>query len=272
MKFPSDWDKPSEDNIERCKLFKYGEFKGTSLKYRFFVPERAGGEVLSDSHESSDTKLPLVLYLHGADGFGKDNESQLTIHDIGTFLVDERVQSKYPCLVLAPQTSGSMHWSVPSVRKSLQELVESFAKSNNVDTNRIYVYGYSAGGAGTLGLIKEYPEFYAAAISICGATSGNGIERLKETPLYMVHALDDIIVQASYGYDDSKKGKFSHYGSKDIWRRFNGTKGYDLQYDEYPELWMKEHYNANAHCTWVIVSDFNRNERILKWLFSHKRK
>ena len=261
MKFPKDWDRPSEANAARCSLFKKDIFEGkrATLPYRYFVPSGANGP------------LPLVLYLHGADGFGTDNGIHLSVHDIGTFLADSAIQKEHPCYILAPQTSGTRHWSVPAVRETVIDLTQRFILSHNVDKERVYVYGYSAGGAGTLGLLKEYPDFFAAAISICGATSGNNIDNIVRTPLYMVHALDDIIVQPVYGNSRTLKGKFSHYGSKDIWSEFHGTEGFDLRYDEYPAGWMKEHYDVNPHCTWVIVSDPKRNKSIIKWLFSHRR-
>ena len=99
MKLPPDWDEPSQENKDLCDKFIYETFdySGT-LPYRLYVPD------------SSD-KVPIVLYLHGADAYGDDNELQLTMHDIGTIFVRDEWQRQHPCYVLAPQCNVGTRWS-----------------------------------------------------------------------------------------------------------------------------------------------------------------
>ncbi len=286
MRIPADWDKPGEDNAALCELFQYGAYEDPSMKikYRYFVPRGAAGASIGGMRPLQGAKaaeenirletgeFPLVLYLHGADAFGNDNEAQIAMHDVGTMFARPYIQEPHPCFVLAPQTRGSRHWSSENVSFALQSAVLDFVKKHQeIDKRRIYVYGYSAGGAGTLRLIKRFTDYYAAAISICGATGGAFIEKLLDTPLYMIHAADDEIVRSTYG--ESRFEGPSHYGSRDIYERFKnasiGGKPYDIKYVEYPAGWMKENYGINPHCTWVPVSDANRNQELVEWLFSH---
>ena len=155
-----DWDSPSKDNARLCSKFEYDEFLGLgrSLKYRYFKPD-------------TDKKVPLVLYLHGADACGKDNETPLALHDIGTMFARDEWQKNNPCYILAPQYKKSSHWLAGNVLEVVQTIVDQkIEKEGNIDTDRLYVYGYSAGGIGTFELIKKYPDRYAGAIPICGAT------------------------------------------------------------------------------------------------------
>ena len=38
--------------------------------------------------------VPLVIFLHGADAIGRDNEAQLAMHDIGTMFADAGGEAK----------------------------------------------------------------------------------------------------------------------------------------------------------------------------------
>ena len=60
------------------------------LCYRLFPPHSTG------------EKLPLVLYLHGADAIGQDNIAQLNSKNAYSFTTTT-AQTQHPCYVLAPQ-------------------------------------------------------------------------------------------------------------------------------------------------------------------------
>lgn len=250
MKLPPDWDKPSPDNKEICDKFTYGTFDYSGeLPYRLFVPDAAA-------------KVPLVVYLHGADAYGNDNELQLTMHDIGTVFARDDWQKEHPCFVLAPQCDLGRHWSgfldCSRVIALVKELITQYT---NIDPQRLYIYGYSAGGVGTLGFIKYNPEFFAAAVSICGATGREDLVALTSTPLWMIHAADDQIVKASYR---SKGGSIVHMGSRDIYEVLKGVHK-DIHYTEYKPGAMKETFGINPHCSWVPAG---QDKAVKEWLFS----
>ena len=260
MLLPPNWDKPDPGNVKLCAKFSRKVYNGSigSLNYRYYEPGTA-----------NDKPLPLVIYLHGADAAGDDNELQLSMHDIGTFLVRDDMARRYPCHILAPQYGEMKHWAMPEVKDLLWDLIDDTIKKHPcIDISRIHIYGYSAGGVGTLRLIKERPGFFASALSICGATGSWNIENLKKTPLYMVHAADDTIVRSTYR--TKATGFPGNYGSADIYDRFGGEHK-DIYYDEYPPGFMEEHFGVNPHCSWVAVSD-TRSLKIWEWLFSKKLK
>jgi predicted peptidase len=190
------------------------------------------------------------------------------MHDIGTYPARDDMQSRHPCYILAPQYGEMKHWAMPEIRGPLWELLtDTIDSHNDIDRNRIYVYGYSAGGVGLLKLLKEHPGFFAAAVSICGATGLNDIDNLLKTPLWMVHAADDTIVKSTYRTDRLREP--ANLGSADIYAHFAGAesvKGSELRYTEYPAGYMQEHFGVNPHCSWVAVSDPG-NREIWDWMF-----
>ncbi|MCR4807497.1 MAG: prolyl oligopeptidase family serine peptidase [Lachnospiraceae bacterium] len=260
MLLPPNWDKAGADNERLCARFEKRSYSknGRTLFYRIFKPG-LGGRGL----------LPLVIYLHGADAAGDDNELQLNMHDIGTFLARDDMSARFPACVLAPQYGPMMHWGMPEVRDLLWELIANTLDNDpGLDRTRVYIYGYSAGGVGTFRLIKEHPDFFAAALTICGATGSWGIDNLTKIPLYMVHAADDNIVRSTYrtGRSDNP----GNLGSADIYERFKNASR-DIHYREYPAGFMESRYNVNPHCSWVAVSD-TRSLDLWEWLFSKRRK
>ncbi|MBQ3795495.1 MAG: prolyl oligopeptidase family serine peptidase [Butyrivibrio sp.] len=251
MKLPSDWDNPSPDNKRICDKFSYEKYEycGT-LPYRLFVPECV-------------KSVPLVAFLHGADAFGEDNELQLSMHDIGTVFASDDWQKKHLCYVLAPQCKRGRYWSGLIDGDRVCALVkELLARFDNIDPKRVYIYGYSAGGVGTLEIIKYHPKLFAAAVSICGATGERDLNALTRTPLWLIHAEDDLIVKASY---KKESGVSSHLGSRDIYKVLKGVHP-DLHYTEYKAGELKEKYGLNPHCSWVLAG---KDEQVKEWLFSH---
>ncbi len=155
MKLPPDWDEPSRDNKDLCDKFIYETFdySGT-LSYRLYVP---------DSYDM----VPLILYLHGADAYGDDNELQLTMHDIGTTFARNEWQRQHPCYILAPQCNVGTRWSSLITQNRVCALIKFLReKYSNIDDRRIYIYGYSAGGVGCFEILKLHPDIFTAVGSL----------------------------------------------------------------------------------------------------------
>ena len=252
MKLPPDWDEPSLENKRICDRFLYEmyEYSGT-LPYRLFVPD-------------CEERVPLVVFLHGADAYGDDNELQLSMHDIGTVFASEDWQKLHPCYVLAPQCNRGRHWSGLIDGDRVCSLVKDlFKRYDNIDQKKVYIYGYSAGGVGTLEIIKYHAGLFAAAVSICGATGSRDLNALIKTPLWLIHAADDLIVKDSYQTENDVS---THFGSRDIYKALKEIHP-DLHYTEYEEGKLKKEYGINPHCSWVLAG---RDEGVKEWLFSHE--
>lgn len=254
-KYP-DWDEPSPENEELCRRFSYELWDKSEQKlpYRMFLPD------------VGEKKHPLVIFLHGADTVGDDNEAQLMMHDIGTILVRPSWQKKQPAAVIAPQYGKAMHWARADVAESVLLLVRAALKKYPaLDPERVYIYGYSAGGMGTLELLKKAPALFAGAVVICGATYQDRLEELKETPLWLLHAEDDRIVSPG----ESPGFGVRYYGSTALYDALHEKMGVRLHYTRYPAGEMKEKYKLNPHCAWVPAG---KDQSVWHWLFAQKKK
>ena len=249
-----DWDEPLPDNDSLCEKFIFGEYDNSAVKlpYRLFVPK--------DS--AADIKVPLVIFLHGADVTGDDNVIHIAAHDIGTCFARDEMQKEHPCFVLAPQYKNGIHWSRERTFKALRELIlDLCSEYPAIDKEKICIYGYSAGGIGSLRIMKEYPDLFHKALIICGATSSEDLEKLESTPFWLFHAEDDDIVQC--GGRESSPYFPSHYGSDEIYRELKDRMGDNIRFTRYKVGELKEKYGVHPHCAWVPVS---RNKEALNWL------
>lgn len=148
--------------------------RGDTLLYRILAPLNL----------KAGKKFPLVLFMHGAGERGNDNEKQL-MHGSQQFL-NPAVRNRYPAFVLFPQCPEEGFWSYRPVPRfqdgkmpsnlpetpeitAVMELLKHYVASGQVDAKRIYVIGLSMGGMATFDLTIRYPDFFAAAVPICGA-------------------------------------------------------------------------------------------------------
>lgn len=252
-----DWDEPAPGNEALCRKFSREIWRSgnLTLPYRLFCPAKTGEQ----------EKIPLVLYLHGADVVGDDNERHLLLHDIGTVYVRDDWQERHPCAVLAPQYGKMMHWARHDVQEALEALLAAvMGKHPEFDAARVYIYGYSAGGVGTLELLKRLPETFAGAVVICGATYQKDVAELVKTPIWMLHAEDDRIVSPNR----SPGFGVEYLGSTALYEMLSGEMGERLHYTRYRAGELMEKYGLNPHCAWVPAG---ADENVKYWLFSQRR-
>jgi predicted esterase len=147
--------------------FEAGSFQSRSgmiLPYRIATPSVA-------------SPRPLVLVLHGSGEMGSDNKSQLT--PFAASWVQLHEDSEIAPIIVAPQVrvrsaayelcGGIRCASRPGPSfEALLQLLDSLAASEAVDSSRIYVVGFSMGGATALQLALARPQL-AAAIAVFGA-------------------------------------------------------------------------------------------------------
>lgn len=163
-------------------LFEVREFGGSNghtLRYSLFVPAK---EVLK-----AESKVPLVLCLHGAGG----NTAAANV------LASAEMQEKHPCVVMAPTCEGRETRWVESpfgrgrdARPVLPELLEALdavIKETAVDPNRIYLTGQSMGGIGTWGIIAKHAGRFAAAVPICGNWSPADADKMNGVGIWAFH-------------------------------------------------------------------------------------
>ena len=249
------WDLPSPDNSVRWRRFEEDHFS--------FGDFENGVRIYESS--SKEKELPLVVFLHGADACGSDNESQISLHDVGTVFADEAWQSEHPCHIVAPQYKRGKHWALPAMTEYVYELTLTYAKRFHADMSRLYVYGYSAGAIGIFSLIKKYP-IYAAAIPICGATEDSEMDAMLKTPLWLYHAEDDSMV--SPDTFEVVFYKAPHVGSNVIKDRLTELGHPNIHYTRIPAGQMDCIHHLHPHCIWVLMGN---DTEAKEWMFSQRK-
>ena len=105
-------------------------------------------------------KYPLVLYLHGAGGRGRDTD---LIYNHPFF--GDTEGNNLPAVFCAPQCYEDSWFSI---FEQLQEFVKYVIDLDYIDQERVYVLGASMGGYTTWQLAMSRPELFAAIVPICG--------------------------------------------------------------------------------------------------------
>ena len=132
------------------------------MPYRYLRPK--------DSN--SLNKFPLVIFLHGANAKGFDNEAQL--NEDGRFFLRDSIRENYPSYVLFPQCPERDLWAFFEIKTDaatgsdeqlnfpfnkkptetsmvLMRLIDSLVHSDEIDAHRIYIGGLYQGGNGGVG-------------------------------------------------------------------------------------------------------------------------
>ncbi|MDH3583032.1 MAG: alpha/beta fold hydrolase, partial [Phycisphaerae bacterium] len=139
-------------------------------KLKFLNPEYL---VLSPNADPG-TKLPLLIYLHGAGGRGKDI-AKVRGQVMGVWRGIQKFR-KSPCIVVAPQclrtAKDGLHstWTAEDLDVLLQHLKATLP----IDHTRIYLTGNSMGGYGTWAWGAHSPQHFAAIAPISGGTGRGG--------------------------------------------------------------------------------------------------
>ena len=233
----------------RAGEFKKGTFpEGApeAIPYQLFIPD------------NPDNKpLPLVVCFHGAAGRGNDNTAR-GIHAFEVLFSPE-VQKVHPAYLLAPQCPKSDKWvnvtwsdggfslkdtPISESLKTALDLVRSVAETNRVDGDRIYVTGQSMGGYATWYSILANPDFFAAAVPVCGGGDPSAAERIKDVAVWTFHGADDKTVPPK--------------GSRDMFERLKAI-GAPVKYTEFSGVGHASMTNAWAE------------PGLIPWLFEQKK-
>ena len=94
-----------------------------------------------------------------------------------------------------PKISGSMRMAFEAVDAYIQD------PKNQVDSKRIYVMGLSMGGYGTWDAIQRRPNFFAAAVPICGGGDTSLASKLIDLPIWAWHGDGDKVIKPSRSRD-----------------------------------------------------------------------
>ncbi|MFT6998428.1 MAG: putative peptidase [Cryomorphaceae bacterium] len=230
----------------QSSLFSYENYisnEGDTLKYR---------QLFSDY--DTDSKYPLVIFLHGSGERGNDNEAQLK-WGVMNFATNE-IMKNYRPIVIAPQCPQEMGWdnfneedstmkSEPSEpMKLLKELIDKTVKEQPIDITRIYITGLSMGGHGTYDAMMRYPDLFAAAVPVCGDGDLSKAADIAHIPIWIFHGALDAVVNPilSQKMVEALTSAGAHPG-----------------YTQYPQA---------GHFAWLAAYD---DAMMMNWLFRQQR-
>lgn len=204
-----------------------------SMNYQLFLPH--------DYVLNRNQKYPLILFLHGIKKRGEDIS---LLNDYGLTWIAES-KSDFPFIVLTPQCPTDSNWA--KEYQSVIALVDEIIMSLPIDTDRLYLTGFSMGGNGTWDLASRSQELFSAIVPISGWFEPDKAMQLKDIPVWAFHCVDDDVVRVS-GTEDMVKAIINVGGS--------------IRVTYYSEL---------GHNHKVMEETFN-NQELYTWLLSHKRK
>lgn len=162
------------------------------------LPTADGGRMpyllyLPPDYSAEGEPSPMILFLHGR------GESYGPLSIVAKWGPPRRLaageQMKY--IVVSPQCPGESFWSREDQQKRLVELLDYIKNHYNVDADRIYLTGLSMGGFGTWRLAADHPDWFAAAVPICGRGDPADAPKLVNLPIWVWHGVDDPVVPFS---------------------------------------------------------------------------
>ncbi len=168
------------------------EYPGTgeTIPYAVFVPS---------SYDSSQS-VPLIISLHG---LGRTHDWLMGYHGF----LDQAEANGY--IVVTPLGYIRRGWygsreidDMEDAKRSEQDVLnvlQLMRDEFNVDTNRIYLWGHSMGGAGTYHIAAKYPDLFAGLGVAAPAPEPDApmdaiLENIKHLPILVLQGDEDTAV------------------------------------------------------------------------------
>jgi predicted peptidase len=208
--------------------------------------------LLKPVNPQAEDRFPLIIFLHGSEERGNDNESHLSA--ISNLFLNPNHRGKFPCYVLAPQCPKDELWAPYDIENPkskeltkpaqlVMELIDEVSKEFPIDPSRIYLTGLSMGGYGVWDLLAHFPDKFAAGVPICGAGDYHVAPKIKHIPIWAFH-----------GAKDSNVSPQLSRTMISALQRAGGHPGYT----EYPDI---------EHSSWIQAY---QEPHLLPWLFTQK--
>src|SRR5436305_8325075 len=142
---------------------------------------------LPTDYNSTTTKYPLIIFLHGS-GEGGDGVGGLW--NLLTYGLPREIANgwnaeavnptdgkNYKFIVVSPQAPSAAHWSY--AWGTIHWVLKDIETRYRIDTTRIYVTGLSAGGAGTWSCVTNGPDAakqFPAIVPVSSAGTNSSAE------------------------------------------------------------------------------------------------
>jgi pimeloyl-ACP methyl ester carboxylesterase len=164
-------------------------------EYQFRERTSSGGETLKHvvyvpRNLEAGRKYPLAVYLHGRCDECVTQERILQESGLRWWHEYDKDVQQEPTFLLAP-VGGIGGWTSEARRQAVFELIDGLLQEFPIDRQRIYLMGFSLGGAGTWNYLQQRPGFFAAANPQALAGRGLDPEVLKNTPIWATIGIND---------------------------------------------------------------------------------
>lgn len=155
---------------------------------------------------------------------------------------------------------------------AVKELIDLFVKQNpQIDVDRIYLGGCSAGGFMTLNMMIQYPDFFAAGFPICEAFPNERINtkdllKVSQKPMWFILAENDPTIDPEK-YTKPTVQRLIDLGAENLHHTyFKSVK--DLSGKFFDED-KKNPYEYHGHDSWIYVFNDQVSENglsLFSWL------
>lgn len=146
----------------------------------------------ANKEQEIDGKLPLIISLHGIGERGNDLQ-QLKGDGLAKILDGD---TSFPFIVISPQCPLSTEWYYTNENNidKMRALIDDSVNRWNIDTNRIYITGFSMGGIGAWYYMINLPEYFAAGAPIAFRGDGWSPCSAKNIPVWGFHGKNDSVI------------------------------------------------------------------------------
>jgi predicted peptidase len=222
-------------------------------------------EVLPGDYHHASQRYPLLICIHGSIQYGNGGSdlSRVLIEGIPEVINEKRFPASFDVdgqkisfVVLIPQLIKD-----PGPAE-IVEFVQYAIANYRIDTARIYLSGFSSGAMIITEVAGEYPEMFAAAVSMAGAYSGADLKEKGKAiaearlPMWFLHNDQDLLVSVAK--------------SKDFVSTINSFD------PEVPaRLTIFPPWGLDNHDAWTKASDPGYREdgvNIYEWMLRYRRK
>jgi len=153
-------------------------------------PDYPGEYIISvPTPAKKGTKTGLCIVLHGG---GEDAGDGLKAQKLmGT--PNPNLIQVYPTVIKKENAA----WNTEREERYVLEIINDMKRMFNIDTNQVYLLGYSMGGYGTWSIGTAHADLFAAISPMEGAVnnySPGTIANLKNTPIWIFHGAKDMRV------------------------------------------------------------------------------
>ncbi len=150
-------------------------------------PALPGEYLLHVPNAARSKPCGIFIGLHGGGaGVGDGTQAQTLFGTPAPDLI-----CVYPTVIA--KTDGA--WLSEREERYVLAIIDELKRSYTIDTNRIYLAGFSMGGFGAWSIGGRHADLFAALSSLAGGVDGSGmIPNLRNTPIWFCHSRDDTSV------------------------------------------------------------------------------